>query len=132
MTERFFRHVRLDNKALQALRQSNRGGMYVEIAMYQGGRRNGIICIPEGRQKQGWLLLGEMLQNFREGKTQRLNRTVRAPPPRDSHRQANPRRDRRDPNPNCWRFEMNADRGNRANRYGKYVEEAKLRGDRGR
>ena len=60
----FFKHRRDGYKALHVIRRSNKHGMFLEISEFHSGSRQGVIRIPEGAERQGWVHFSKLCKGF--------------------------------------------------------------------
>lgn len=51
----FFKHRRDGYKAIHVIRRSNKNGTFLETSEFHSGSRQGVIRIPEGVARQGWI-----------------------------------------------------------------------------
>ena len=63
-SDEFFKHRRDGYKALHVIRRSNKHGMFLEISEFHSGSRQGVIRIPEGAERQGWVHLSKLCKGF--------------------------------------------------------------------
>ena len=67
-TRNFFKHCRDGYKAVHVIQRSNRNGHFLEISEFHSGSRQGVIRIPEGKARQGWLEFSQLCRTFWDGK----------------------------------------------------------------
>ncbi|GMY21587.1 hypothetical protein FCV25MIE_16828 [Fagus crenata] len=51
-------------KALHVIRCSNKHGMFLEIPEFHSGSHQGVIRIPEGAERQGWVHFSKLCKEF--------------------------------------------------------------------
>jgi hypothetical protein len=60
----FFRHHRDGYKAIHVIRRSNQNGQYLEISEFHSGSRQGVLRIPTGVARKGWLQLATLCKGI--------------------------------------------------------------------
>jgi hypothetical protein len=65
-TEDIFMHRHDGYKAIHVIHHSNRNGIFLEIFEFHSGSRQGVVCIPGGRNKQGWHAFAKLCKGFRD------------------------------------------------------------------
>ena len=65
-----FLHQRDGYKAIHIIRCSNRNGPFLEIFEFHSGSRQGVIRIPEGKNRQEWHEFAKLCKSFRKGPEQ--------------------------------------------------------------
>jgi hypothetical protein len=65
-----FLHRRDGYKAIHIIRCSNRNRPFLEISEFHSGSRQGVIRIPEGKNRQGWHEFAKLCKSFRKGPEQ--------------------------------------------------------------
>ena len=60
----YFKHRRDGYKALHVIRRSNHFGQFLELSEFHSGSRQGVLCIPEGKAKQGWVQFATLCKGF--------------------------------------------------------------------
>ncbi|GMY17847.1 hypothetical protein FCV25MIE_13086 [Fagus crenata] len=60
----FFKHRRDGYKALHVIRRTNHYGHFLELSEFHSGSRQGVLRIPEGKEKQGWVRFVNLCKGF--------------------------------------------------------------------
>uniref|UniRef100_A0A7N2R0U5 Rx N-terminal domain-containing protein n=1 Tax=Quercus lobata TaxID=97700 RepID=A0A7N2R0U5_QUELO len=63
----FCKHYRENNKFFEFYGRSNKAGLFVDIAVYYGGKRRGCVMIPASLNRSGWCVFQKELDKFLSG-----------------------------------------------------------------
>ena len=66
----FFKHHRDGYKAIHVIRRSNQHGNFLEIFEFRSVSRQGVIHIPEGMQRHGWVAFAKFCKDRRGHSTE--------------------------------------------------------------
>jgi hypothetical protein len=61
----FFKHYRDGYKAIHVIRRSNQHGSFLEVSEFHSGTRQGVIRIPKGMQRLGWVAFANFCKDQR-------------------------------------------------------------------